>query len=359
MSVSNKPPRGVAPLNFVDEEWLALRSEPVLDPELPIIDAHHHLWERPNSVYMLPQLLTDITSSGHNIRASVFVECAAMYRIDGDPRFACVGQIEFANGVAAVCASGIYGGLRACAGIVGNVDLTDSAAAEILDACVSRAPERLRGIRHIAAWDHSPQVNNFPRPPPPHLLEDPRFRRGFSQLAPRCLSFDAWVFHPQLPEVVALADEFPNTSIILNHMGGRTAVGPYAARHDAFEDWRAHIQELGQRPNVTIKIGGIGMRLGGFDFHDRPAPPTSGELAAAWQRTFDVCMSAFGPSRAMFESNFPVDKTMSTYRVTWNTFKRLTTAFSPAEKADLFAGSAARVYRLPPALALSSKAVPE
>jgi L-fuconolactonase len=359
MTFPTKSLRGTPQHNFVNEEWLALQSEVVLEPDIPIVDSHHHLWDRrPDSIYMLPELLADISSSGHNVRGTVFVECASMYRVDGDPRFACIGQVEFVNGVGAVCASGLHGHLRACAGIVAKVDLTEGAsAAELLHACIARAPDRLRGIRHMAAWDPSSEVSSLPRQPPPNLLESRQFRAGFSLLTPLGLSFDAWVYHPQLHQVIALADAFPNTAIILNHMGGRAGIGPYAdRREEVFKEWSTQIRELARRTNVTVKIGGIGMRLGGFDFHDRELPPTSVELATAWRPDFDVCIAAFGPERAMFESNFPVDKSACTYRGIWNTFKRLAAEFSASEKAALFAETATRVYRLPATLAKSARA---
>jgi predicted TIM-barrel fold metal-dependent hydrolase len=206
----------------------------------------------------------------------------------------------------------------------------------------------------MAAWDSSREVSSLPRPPPPDLLESREFRSGFSLLAPLGLSFDAWVYHPQLHQVIALADAFPNTSIVLNHMGGRVAIGPYADRRkEVFKEWSAQVRELARRSNVVVKIGGIGMRLGGFDFHDRELPPTSLNLAEAWRPDFAVCIDAFGPMRAMFESNFPVDKSACTYRVIWNAFKRLAEKFSASEKAALFAETAVRVYRLPATLAMS------
>ncbi|MDO8704415.1 MAG: amidohydrolase family protein [Sulfuricaulis sp.] len=346
--------RGAPPHHFVDEAWLALRGEDVLEPDVPIVDPHHHLWDRrPHSLYLLPELLKDINDSGHHVRGTVFAECTSMYRADGDPRLACIGQVEFVNGIGAMSASGVYGAVRACAGIVGKVDLTEGASVvEVLQECIRRAPDRFRGIRQMAAWDASPQVSSLVRPPPPNLLEHPGFRAGFAQLAPLGLSFDAWVYHPQLGQLIALADEFPATSIILNHMGGRAALGPYAARREeVFQEWRQSMRELARRPNVTVKLGGIGMRLGGFDFHDRDLPPTSRELAQAWRPSFETCVEAFGPERSMFESNFPVDKSACTYRVMWNTFKRLAQDYSASEKASLFAGTAVRVYRLPQALA--------
>jgi L-fuconolactonase len=350
--------RGMPPKLF-DEEWLALRGEPALEPELPIIDAHQHLWDRrPNSVYLLPDLLADISGSGHNVRGTVFVECAAMYRAEGNPRFASVGEVEFANGVAAICASGIYGHLRACAGIVGCVDLTEGdAAADVLHACIERAPDRFRGIRCMAACDANREVNTSPRPVRPDLLESNMFRAGFSLLAPLGLTFDAWVYHPQLQQVTALADAFPNTSIVLNHMGGRVAIGPYATqREEVFKSWSEQICELAQRSNVTVKIGGIGMRLGGLGFHDRALPPTSAELAAATRASFEVCIEAFGPGRAMFEGNFPIDKSSCSYGVVWNAFKRLAESYSASEKAALFAGTATSVYRLPVNLGMATEA---
>lgn len=346
--------RGAAPHHYVDDEWLALRSEPVLEPDLPIFDPHHHLWDRrPHSLYLLPEMLADIDASGHHVRGTAFVECTSMYRADGDSRLACLGQVEFVNGVGAMSASGVYGPVRVCAGIIGKVDLSEGASArEVLEACIARAPDRFRGIRHMAAWDASPEVSSLLRPPPRGLLMDKGFRAGFAQLAPLGLVFDAWVYHPQLPELIDLVDTFPETQVVLNHMGGRAAVGPYAADVDgAFAGWARSVRELAKRPNVSVKIGGIGMRLGGFGFHDRTLPPTSAELADAWRPAFEVCLEAFGASRAMFESNFPVDKSACSYRTMWNTFKRLASALPAADKAALMAGTAVRTYRLPPELA--------
>jgi L-fuconolactonase len=217
---------------------------------------------------------------------------------------------------------------------------------------MARAPDRFKGIRHMAAWDASSELGQSPQPVHANLLEDGRFREGFAQLAPLGLSFDAWVYHPQLHQVNALADAFPETTIVLNHMGGRAAIGPYALRREeVFTEWRAQIEESARRPNVILKIGGIGMRLGGFDFHERPIPPSSADLTLAWRPAFEVCLAAFGPRRCMLESNFPVDKTSCSYRVVWNTFKRLSADYSESERRDLFARTAVRTYRLPPSLA--------
>ncbi|MCW5653799.1 amidohydrolase family protein [Hydrogenophaga sp.] len=359
MSTTTAPKRGAPPHHHIDEAWLALRDEPVLDPGRPIVDPHHHLWDRPHHRYLLPDLLADL-NTGHHVRGTVFAECSSMYRADGDPRFACVGEVEFVNGVGAMSASGVYGAVRACAGIIGKVDLTLGAfAQEVLQACKDRAPDRFRGIRHMAAWDASPEVSTLLRPPPQDLLRNPAFREGYAVLGQMGLSFDAWVYHPQLPQLIELIDLHPHTPVVLNHLGGRAGLGPYAGRQDeVFREWKASIQALAERPNVTVKLGGIGMRLGGFDFHDRDLPPTSEELAKAWGPYVQTCIEAFGTSRAMFESNFPVDKSCCTYRVLWNAFKRMAEGFSESEKNDLFAGSAVRAYRLPAELALPAPVKP-
>ncbi|RQR22834.1 amidohydrolase [Burkholderia sp. Bp9143] len=345
-----RPRRGIAPLLYIDEEWLALHNEEVLAPQLPIIDPHHHLWDRATP-YLAPQLAGDL-NCGHNIRGTVYIECSFAYRTDGDPRFACVGEVEYANGIAALFASGYHGEVRACAGIIGKVDLSLGALAEeVLHACMARAPSRFRGIRQMAAWDASPDVNVLMRPPPKDLLLDPRFREGFSKLAPLGLSFDAWVYHPQLPQLIDLVDAFPDTRIIVDHIGGLVATGPYAIRKaDHFDAWQSSMQTLAERPNVFVKIGGLNMRGHGCDFIDRTKPPTSEELALAWKPHVETCIEMFGADRCMFESNFPPDKCGVSAVVLWNAFKRLTAGCSDVEKANLFADTAIRVYRLPQSL---------
>jgi len=341
-----KPRRGAHPLFYIDEEWLAQHTEEVIAPELPIIDPHHHLWAR-SAPYLVPELLRDL-QCGHDIRGSVFVEAGFAYRAEGDPRFASVGEVEYANGVGALFAGGYYGSLRACAGIVGHVDLSQGAAAEeVMQACIARAPDRFRGVRHMVAWDPSSQVSQLMKPQPAHLMMDARFREAFARLAPLGLSFDAWCYHPQLPELLDLVDAFPDTRVVIDHAGGRIGEGPYAARQEAvFREWKANLQALARRPNVFVKIGGLIGRLGGMPFIDRDTPPTSVELAQAFAPYVETCIEVFGPQRAMFETNFPPDKAGCSARVLWNAFKRVTAAYSAGEKAALFAGTAARAYRL-------------
>jgi len=340
--------RGRAPIYHVDHEWLSLHDEEPIDPGLPIVDPHHHLWNQ-DGPYLVPQLVEDLRC-GHNLRGSVYIEAIRwMHRADGDPRFATVGEVEWANGVAAEFASGFHGDIRACAGIVGGVDLTlGDLAEEVLFACIARAPDRFRGVRVGSAWDPNPGVTQMLRPPPSDLLMREEFRRGFAKLAPLNLTFDSWCYHPQLPQLIDLADSFPDTTIVVNHAGGRLGEGPYASRpEEVFADWKASIRALAKRPNVLVKLGGLNMQWAGFGFLDRDRPPTSLELAQAWRPVFETCIEAFGTSRAMFESNYPPDKAGCTPRILWNAFKRVAEGYSEDERRQLFAGTAISTYRLP------------
>ena len=342
-----------------NDAWLALGpAEDILAPDLPIVDPHHHLWDHKRHRYLLDELRADLGnpgSSGHRVVATVFVDCMAFYRAEGPAALRPVGETEFANGVAAMCASGVYGELRACAGIVGHADLMlGAAAAGVLHAHIAAGGGeggRFKGIRHAGGWDASPLIHNSHTKPPPGLYADTTFRQGFAQLAPLGLSFEAWQFHPQLPEVTALAQAFPDTSIILNHLGGPLGVGPYSREtpgkvDQTFAQWRTHMAELARCPNVTVKLGGLGMRIGPFDHHARPLPPTSQEVADAWRPWVQTAIEQFGAQRCMFESNFPVDKGGASYAVLWNAFKRIAAGASADDKAALFEGTARRVYKL-------------
>jgi len=318
--------------------------EDVLEPGLPICDPHHHLWDHPGRRYLLDELLAD-TGSGHDVRATVFVECLSMYRAQGPGPLRPVGETEFVDGIAAMSATRRDGPTRVAAGIVSFADLTlGEHVGDVLDAHQAASP-RFRGIRHAAGWDASDAVRNSHTNPPPRLLADARFRRGFAELARRALTFDAWCYHPQIPEVTDLAKAFPDTTIVLDHFGGPLGIGPYQGRRkEIFGWWRAAVRALADCPNVVAKLGGLVMPLNGFGFHKRPEPPTSVELAEVTREWYLHAIDCFGVERCMFESNFPVDKVSASYRTLWNSFKRITASFSPHDKAALFHDTAVRVY---------------
>jgi L-fuconolactonase len=336
-----------APPSPVREDWLDRRKEPALEPELPIVDPHHHLWVRPGWRYMLDDFLAD-TRTGHNIVATVFVQANSMYRDSGPVEMRPVGETEFVNGMAAICASGYCGKTKVAAGIVGYADLRLGSRVEPVLAALMRAGgDRFRGVRYGTAWDADASLLNPANPAPPGLLGDKTFREGFAILGRLGLSFDALVLHPQLSDVANLADAFPDTKIVLNHVGRLVGIGAYAGRlSEQFPRWAASIKALGARENVYVKVGGLGQAVNGLGFEKQAEPPSSETVANAIRPYVDTCIEAFGARRCMFESNFPPDKEGFSYPVYWNACKLLTRGASGTERADLFAGTAARFYRL-------------
>ncbi len=327
-------------------EWLGQNREEALRPDIPIVDPHHHLWDRDGTRYFPPEFLAD-ASGGHNVVASVYVDCHTGYRQDGPAHLRSVGEVEYAAGVAAECAAK-PGSPQICAGIVGNTDLRrGEGVQEVLDAMVAAGQGRFRGIRQIGAWHADKTVKGTVANPPPGLLVDPDFRVGAKVLARNGLSYDAWVLHTQLMELYDLARLAPDLTIIMDHTGGAIGMGLYEGRRDqAFAEWRLAIQTLAAAPNVHAKVGGFGMRLWGFNFQDGAAPPTSDALAAAIRPYVETCIEAFGPGRCMFESNFPVDKGSFSYGTLWNAFKLIVSGCSDEEQHELFHGTAERAYRL-------------
>jgi L-fuconolactonase len=345
----------------------AAPREAILEPDLPIVDPHHHLWDRPAAMlaglpppqhgfdkvtrrsprYLLDEILADL-NSGHNIRATVFVQCGAMYRAAGPAAMRPVGETEFVNGIAAMSASGIYGEARVCAGIVGHVDLTlGDAAAEVLEAQVAAGDGRFRGIRHSASHDADSSVLGPLARTPAGLYEGKNFREGYAKLAPLGLSFDSWLLEPQLGELTDLARAFPGTPVILDHVGTPLGLASYEGRREErFPIWRESIRALAELPHVSVKLGGLAMAFCNFPsfLSDPPAPST--QLAEEWRPYIETCIEAFGVERCMFESNFPVDLGSCSYATLWNAFKVLAKAYSADEKTALFSGTATRVYRL-------------
>lgn len=311
-----------------------MEEEP-LEPELPIVDPHHHLWEHPTNNYMLSELRSD-AESGHRVNKTVFVECGSGYRSDGPEAMRFVGETEF---VVSADPNGFV------AGIIGRADLSGPDVADVLAAHVEAGRGRFRGIRHASAHDPDPAIRASHTRPPPGLLGRKDFGRGFEALGAAGLRFDAWLFHPQLPELVDLARAHPDIPIVLDHLGGPLGIGPYAGRRDeVLATWRSSMAAVATCPNVSVKLGGIGMPIYGMGFHKRAGGATSEELAAAWAAPILWCIDQFGVDRCMFESNFPVDKVSCSYAVLWNAFKRIAATCSPSEKAALFQDTACRVY---------------
>ena len=346
--MSTATPTPPSPHLPVRPQWLALRTEEILEPELPIVDPHHHLWDRPGARYLLDEILEDLRS-GHRVESTVFVQCRSMYRADGPEPMRALGEVEFVNGIAAQSASGIYGPVRVCEGIVAGADLGLGAAVEpVLEAMARAAPDRMRGIRNQAAWHPHPDVVSAPVPALEGLLVRPSFLEGVRVLPRFGLVLDVWAYHTQLEEVLALARACPDTTIVVNHLCGPIGVGPYAGRRDeVFAAWKPRIAELAALPNTVMKLGGLAMRVGGLKFHEAPQPPASAALAEAFAPWIRESIERFGAHRCMFESNFPVDKGMVGYAVLWNAFTRLAAGASADEKTALFSGCARRVYRLP------------
>ena len=310
------------------QAWLDQVIEETLEPQLPICDPHHHLWDYPEGRYLLDELLADV-GSGHRVVSTVFMECGSMYRADGPEAMKPVGEIEFVNGIAAMSASGQYGDSRLCAAIVGYADLNLGAA-----------------VRHAAGWDAHDEIRNSHTAPVQGMLGDATFREGFAELGKRGMTFDGWLYHPQIPELTELARAFPDQPIVFDHFGGPLGIGPYAGkRAEIYDYWKGAVAELAQCENVVAKLGGLVMAINGFGFHKRERPATSEELAEATRDYHLHMIDCFGVDRCMFESNFPVDKVSCSYNVLWNSFKRLAAGFSASEKAALFHDTAVRVYR--------------
>lgn len=339
-------------------------SEAILDPGRKIIDTHHHLWDRRGeahkqnppshpfdevtrrmSLYMLDAFMADI-ESGHDIRATVYMECRTGYRTEGPPEMAPVGETEFISGMTEGIGD-VSSGRRPCAAIVGRADLTLGARiSAVLEAHIAAGRGRFRGVRHSAPYDPDPSVMGSMVSRPPGVYLDPKFREGLRCVEALGLSFDAWLLEPQLPDLIDLAHTMPGTAICLDHTGTPLGLGSYAGtRRERFGIWRANIKKLAECPNVHIKLGGLAMPLPGFPQFMADPPATSVELAEEWRPYVETCIEAFSPARAMFESNFPVDALSCSYATLWNAFKRLAAGYSENEKHDLFFGTAARFYR--------------
>ncbi len=322
----------------VREDWLALVQEEILMPGQPIFDAHHHLWDRPEGRYRAEELMDDL-GAGHDVRASLYVQCRTGYRAEGPEELRPLGEVET-----------ILDWSRAMPdhrlGIVGFADLQlGRTVAPVLAALARTSRGRLRGIRNTTAWHPDPTVRSNPKPPPDGLLRSAAFLEGARRVGQLGLTLDIWAYQTQLDEVAVLAGELPELTIVVDHCGGPLGVGPHRRDDPAsFARWRDALAGVAALPNTRIKIGGFGLGVMGYSYSDAPFPPCSETLARDWGPWVDTCLELFGPARAMFESNFPVDKGQFSYVALWNAFKRLADPLSQSERDDLFWRTAARTY---------------
>lgn len=324
-------------------------DEEILEPDLPILDSHYHLFDLPGNRYMLDEYLADV-NTGHNIIGSIYCETQAFSYKDGPEHMRPLGEVEFANGVAAMAASGHYGKCLVNHGIVGHANLTlGSIVGELLDRCMEVAPDRYRGIRHVAVEPPDDRAYKFIMTfrPPRGVLETPGFPDGLKELEKRGLIFDAAIWHPTMPRLIELIDQFPNLQFVLNHMACAVGVDmSEQEKKDLFAYWSTNIKKIAERPNVVCKTGGLGMPFWGFGFEEREDVVGSPELAEAWRPFFETAVEAFGPKRCMMESNFPPDGRSSGFVPTWNAYKILTKDYTADEKAALYSQTAAQTYRL-------------
>ena len=326
-------------------DWLALRREAVVEPSLSIVDAHIHLWDFSTPPFFGADLVAD-ASSGHDVTASVFIECLMAYAQDGPQELRPVGETRFVASQALHASSARH---QVAAAIMGAADLgLGDAVRPVLEAHVQAGGGRFRGVRTRAAWDADPVAGyGAAASTPEGQLRQESFQQGVRCLGAMELTLDVWLFHPQLADVVALAKACPDVAIAVNHVGGPVGVGCYASKRDeVFANWVASIRELARYPNVYVKLGGLGISRIGFGFDAAPEPLSSDDLARAWGPYVRTCIEAFGPQRALFGSNFPVDKAVCSYTVLWNSFKKITAGYSAAERQCLFTDNARKLYRM-------------
>ena len=320
-----------------------LAEEAPLEPDLRIIDAHHHIYDRPGVHYLADELIADL-ERGHTIEATVYVQARSHYRLDGPEALRPVGETEFASEIARTRSQRS----ALCAAIVGFADLMAGTDVQsVLEAHIAADPLRFRGVRHITAWDADPFLSNPAYPAWPGMVSDSRFRAGFATIAKLGLTFEAWLYFHQLADLTALAQAFPETGIVVDHCGGVLGAGRYAGMQDEVRDlWAANMRELARCPNVSVKLGGLGMAICGLGFDREPEAADSASLARAWTPWMEPLIEWFGAERCMFESNFPADRISYTYVAGWNAMKKIAASASEGEKADLFRNTAARFYRL-------------
>ena len=323
------------------QEWLDQVIEEIVDPELEIVDPHHHLWPAGQGLpYQRDDLHRDV-ASGHRVIKTVFMECGSAYDRDAPEHLRSLGETRY---IAEQATSDPEPLMR---GIVGSVDLRRDDVDDLLDRHIDAARGLFRGVRDALSRAEHPDAMMIPGRAPRDLYLDPSFRRGVARLGERGLTYDSWHYHHQNREFLELARATPGTTMVLDHFGTPIGVGPYASqREEIFAQWKVDIADIAALPNTVAKIGGLAMPDNGFGWNTADRPPTSDEFLAQQSRYYLHAIECFGPDRCMFESNFPVDRLSLSYRVLWNAYKKMTVGFSTSERAALFSGTASRVYKV-------------
>jgi L-fuconolactonase len=307
--------------------------ETALDPQLPICDAHHHLYPAGSPVHA-PYLVDDFErdTATHRVLSTIYVETSgSVTRTDGPAHLWPVGETEW---VMTMARDGLMRGIVPFADLLLGAEVAD-----VVDAHAAVAEQRLKGIRYRRGV--TGQLT-----PPPDALCSPAFVAGARVLAHRGLVLELFVYFDALPSVVALAQLCPELSIVLDHLGVPLIVEPWAGRRDeVLRLWRRSMQQLARCPNVSVKLGGIGMRtvteVDGFG-----APAGSAEIAAHWGPEILFVIEQFGAGRCMFESNYPWDDRLCDYVTLWNVYKRIAVSLSATERIALFHGTAVQVFGL-------------
>ena len=329
-------------------DWLAQVKEEIIDPQLPIIDPHHHLWNGDNQLagsfpYLIENLNED-TFSGHNIVGTIFMECAQGYYLNGEEKYKPVGETEFVINL--IKDSKKLPESTNIMGIIGYANLmlgTD--VKDVLDEHLSKGEGLFKGIRHAAGWDKNNEIHNSHSNPIENIYYDKNFIKGAEELINLNLTFDAWHYHHQITDLSIFAERYPELIIIHDHFGGPLGVGPYEGkREEIFKKWKDDISLLSESKNVYAKLGGLAMPVNGWNFHKQDKPASSDQIVDLHQQYYLHTINCFGADRCMFESNFPVDRRSVTYHILWNAFKKMVSDYSDEDKNKLFFKNAKDVY---------------
>ncbi|KAF1019636.1 MAG: hypothetical protein GAK29_03848 [Acinetobacter bereziniae] len=237
-------------------------------------------------------------------------------------------------------------------GIVATADPCDSNFKKILKLH-QKASKRLRGIRRMAAFHEDKGVHNWTDTP--HLYTQKKFLKGFEQLAQHNLSFDAWVYSQQISDVIELAKNFPETSIVLDHLGtpaglfgkvGQNTGLSKTARENIFYQWQEDIAELSTRPNVYTKMSGLFMPVLGHQFYKKKQLASKQQIIDLVAPLFLHALESFGTYRVMFASNFPMDRVNTSLVNIIDAFSDIVMQYDENALEKVFHHNAKQFYRL-------------